>query len=869
MSASWLDPDEAEAFSERADAQEQAAYTYKQRVSAGDFSMRDFFTGANVVVDNRYFTGQWFSHRDEYVPSDISQDASATMTVTFQPGMLGIGRDEDEVVELQPGGQGSEAGVEPGMRYFKVNGRPFTEAALQACTSGRQAFEVTFFVPQKVLREREAQSKRGDVAWLSGARKDAVGGARILKPSEKAAKEADRLEAEQKAFVEFPIELDRTGGEKIGVVLSKVDEFRVTRMEGDGLIKAWNARHPLRKVDVDDVFMSVNGVEGDSAAMLAQLKEAQPLNIVVRRNNKNASDRIEFMVAGAGGKGAAVNGHYRKVGKVNDKPKYQKVGGHAIIYFDEFWKMFTKDDVNGWFYAVEPEDDEDFEPSEEPPTGYGLWSNYGYTGGDAHPYPFVEKVDIKMNPDNKTYGIDLDAFTQPPKRGVEDRFYCGMKVGPEGYCNGQRRFCKENNNGTCECDGLCGPWTGCQCRRCYLATFPEEEKTLFANAALDIGHRKPTVSDTAVLQDPLAAEGFEKLRAVLMNPEAAAALAARVANTLDANSCLHRTPKVGERVYRKTGVGVATALDGTLNGFRLCEQERATVIEVDADGDFRLQNYDGIVSDWVMRKNYFFDELPAPRGRSAFGQGCLDVDDPETGSQASTASTVSGWRRFIPWLRNTKGQAADDDEGSSLLPRQGSSSSSQPGCGVDAMDGLQYSTHSPGGPSDGASSSALVERAERAEAQVVSLRRQLERSLQSERQLTKENENLRDEVARLQAEMREMDQERTAQTRSVSWLNADSAEKFANAVEAAAAARAKAIITPSSKIDAPNTAALLGARALGPGGWEQEVLQQVFREKMPYEMPADMSPPQKRRPAWLDEDSVLSYTQDVHGEEED
>lgn len=51
--------------------------------------------------------------------------------------------------------------------------------------------------------------------------------------------------------------------------------------------------------------------------------------------------------------------------------------------------------------------------------------------------------------------------------GADKRLYCGQKVGRGGYKDGPKRWCQQ----TCLCDGFCGPTNGCQCARCYDATY--------------------------------------------------------------------------------------------------------------------------------------------------------------------------------------------------------------------------------------------------------------------------------------------------------------------------------------------------------------------------------------------------------------
>lgn len=91
----------------------------------------------------------------------------------------------------------------------------------------------------------------------------------------------------------------------------------------------------------------------------------------------------DFSVSGAGGKGSGVNGNYVAVDMFKSKPKFKLVGGEAIMYFHEYWKLNDKDDVRGWYYAVAGS------RQVEPPTG--AWTLHGYGGTDTAPPPVVAR----------------------------------------------------------------------------------------------------------------------------------------------------------------------------------------------------------------------------------------------------------------------------------------------------------------------------------------------------------------------------------------------------------------------------------------------------------------------------------------------
>jgi len=64
-------------------------------------------------------------------------------------------------------------------------------------------------------------------------------------------------------------------------------------------------------------------------------------------------------------------------------------------------------------------------------------------------------------------------------------------------------------------------------------------------------------------------------------------------------------PVVGEKVYSKSGI--AHVAD-----WELPEGRAATVVEVDSDGDFRLRNPSGKVSDFAQARFYKYADVPEP-----------------------------------------------------------------------------------------------------------------------------------------------------------------------------------------------------------------------------------------------------------------
>eukprot|EP00929_Paragymnodinium_shiwhaense_P052629 TRINITY_DN26368_c0_g1_i1.p1 TRINITY_DN26368_c0_g1~~TRINITY_DN26368_c0_g1_i1.p1 ORF type:complete len:949 (-),score=254.08 TRINITY_DN26368_c0_g1_i1:150-2954(-) len=72
------------------------------------------------------------------------------------------------------------------------------------------------------------------------------------------------------------------------------------------------------------------------------------------------------------------------------------------------------------------------------------------------------------------------------------------------------------------------------------------------------------------------------------------------------DACISRVPLVGEQVLSNTGARTARSAEGVEDGWTLHAGEAATVVDVDEDGDFKLQNRDGVVSAWLYRFGYSY-----------------------------------------------------------------------------------------------------------------------------------------------------------------------------------------------------------------------------------------------------------------------
>lgn len=94
-----------------------------------------------------------------------------------------------------------------------------------------------------------------------------------------------------------------------------------------------------------------------------------------------AAPDVDFVVAGAGGVGSAVNGSYRQAGELEGRPMYRQVGGECVLFFRGFWKLNDTARTCVWRYSMHNA------TGERPPTG--PWTTYGYSLEDALPAPTV------------------------------------------------------------------------------------------------------------------------------------------------------------------------------------------------------------------------------------------------------------------------------------------------------------------------------------------------------------------------------------------------------------------------------------------------------------------------------------------------
>lgn len=95
-------------------------------------------------------------------------------------------------------------------------------------------------------------------------------------------------EGSRQNFHHFTVQVDRTGGSKVGLDMGYEDHktLLVKRIQADGLLAVWNIAHPGFEVLVGDRIVEVNGMSGRTRgvrALMDEMRTHQVLNLSVRR----------------------------------------------------------------------------------------------------------------------------------------------------------------------------------------------------------------------------------------------------------------------------------------------------------------------------------------------------------------------------------------------------------------------------------------------------------------------------------------------------------------------------------------------------------------------------------------------------------
>jgi len=100
-----------------------------------------------------------------------------------------------------------------------------------------------------------------------------------------------------------------------------------------------------------------------------------------------------------------------------------------------------------------------------------------------------------------------------------------------------------------------------------------------------------------------------ELRDVASPPAATVEPPIRISEQAKSTSTANSNAEVGDFVIARSKGRPAVSDDnrGNKDGWKLAPDAKAQVLEIDYDGDFRLQNPEGIVSDWQLSK--FFEKV--------------------------------------------------------------------------------------------------------------------------------------------------------------------------------------------------------------------------------------------------------------------
>jgi hypothetical protein len=135
LSVEAVDQRPSEAVDEAASKIVDEAPFFFSAVAAADKPV-EVQAGASVVLQSR----------PSVVVSSKPLALVEEVTVTFQPGSLGMGADWDcgLVDHSKPNGQAANAGINAGMRCVKINGEPYSERLLDKMIAGDKPYSCTF-----------------------------------------------------------------------------------------------------------------------------------------------------------------------------------------------------------------------------------------------------------------------------------------------------------------------------------------------------------------------------------------------------------------------------------------------------------------------------------------------------------------------------------------------------------------------------------------------------------------------------------------------------------------------------------------------------------------------------------------------------
>lgn len=335
-------------------------------------------------------------------------ERDAHHTATFNGGSLGIFFDAATgcLHGVTAGGQGEREGTMPGWFFHRVDGLPYSEKALNDCTTGCRDFNVVFreentfggLVADQtyfLIVEQSPEVPKREVEWRARMKKTREAERHASLPVHDCRKEQapTGLHVSTRQG-EFEAVLDRREGRSLGMnteLDDNDDALRVEEIAWWGVTRAWNTSYPLHEVRWGDRIVEINGVRGKASVLAKELQKEELLKIKLRRIDYEIGDEVEGRHMGEWTKAEIVEHHgdgFFKVQWLNgldtdrikglfdlrkdplQDPCHTKVAGHfffagsrlgrglymnkagAIVQFQKDWRIFLSEDAIGCCYSV-------------------------------------------------------------------------------------------------------------------------------------------------------------------------------------------------------------------------------------------------------------------------------------------------------------------------------------------------------------------------------------------------------------------------------------------------------------------------------------------------------------------------------------
>ncbi len=136
----------------------------------------------------------------------------------------------------------------------------------------------------KTLALQRAFRLQGDHSPCSSLESSCILGSPVA-ASAKPSPRAHRASGE--AGEVFHVGLTKVSGWALGVDVNHTDQrtLRIVQLSSQGLIPGWNATNGSKRIDVGDRILSVNGIEGNAAAMMEACRTSPHLQLTIRRGD--------------------------------------------------------------------------------------------------------------------------------------------------------------------------------------------------------------------------------------------------------------------------------------------------------------------------------------------------------------------------------------------------------------------------------------------------------------------------------------------------------------------------------------------------------------------------------------------------------